>query len=120
MQADETILAVGIAEAARRLGLSARTVATLVLRRELPSRKVGRRRIIPVVALEAFIRTDHHHEIERVSVYAVQGSRTQAPMGTGTSRPTKRSAEKTAAQPRVGTGVRFKPHGSNCSCPAVA
>jgi len=59
MQHDETVLAVGMTEAARRLGLSARTVATLVLRRELPSRRVGRRRIIPVVALEAFVRSDH-------------------------------------------------------------
>jgi len=58
MHRDETILAVGMAEAARRLGLSARTVATLVLRQELPSRKVGRRRIIPVLALEAFVRRD--------------------------------------------------------------
>jgi excisionase family DNA binding protein len=58
MHRDETVLAVGLAEAARRLGLSARTVATLVLRRELPSRKVGRRRIIPVVALESFLRSD--------------------------------------------------------------
>jgi excisionase family DNA binding protein len=56
MQNNETVLAVGMAEAARRLGLSARTVAMLVFRRELPSRKVGRRRIIPVVALEAFVR----------------------------------------------------------------
>ena len=60
MQRDETVLAVGMAEAARRLGLSARTVATLVLRRQLGSRKVGRRRIIPVAALEAFIRSEHH------------------------------------------------------------
>lgn len=59
MHRDETILAVGIAEAARRLGLSARTVATLLLRQELPSRKVGRRRIIPVAALEAFLQRDH-------------------------------------------------------------
>jgi len=59
MHRDETVLAVGMVEAARRLGLSARTVATLVSRHELPSRKVGRRRIIPVVALEAFIRSDH-------------------------------------------------------------
>ena len=59
MHRDETVLAVGIAEAARRLGLSARTIATLVLRRELPSRKVGRRRIIPVVGLEAFARSEH-------------------------------------------------------------
>jgi excisionase family DNA binding protein len=59
MHRDETVLAVGMVEAARRLGLSARTVATLVSRHELPSRKVGRRRIIPVVALEAFIGRDY-------------------------------------------------------------
>ena len=59
MHRDETVLAVGIVEAARRLGLSARTVATLVSRHELPSRRVGRRRIIPVAALEAFLRPDH-------------------------------------------------------------
>ena len=58
MHKDETVLAVGIGEAARRLGLSARTVASLVLRRELPSRKVGRRRIIPVVDLEAFVKSE--------------------------------------------------------------
>ena len=58
MHADEAVLAVGIAEAARRLGLSTRTVASLVSRRQLGSRKVGRRRIIPVVALEAFVRSD--------------------------------------------------------------
>jgi excisionase family DNA binding protein len=55
---DERVLAVNIPEAARRLGVSTRTVATLVRRRELPSRKVGRRRIIPVLALEAFVRGD--------------------------------------------------------------
>ncbi len=49
-------LAVSIPEAARRLGLSIRTVATLVLRHEIASRKVGRRRIIPVAALEAFLK----------------------------------------------------------------
>ena len=59
MRHDETVLAVGMAEAARRLGLSARTIATLVVRRELASLKVGRRRIVPVAALEAFVRNDH-------------------------------------------------------------
>lgn len=59
MRQDETVLAVGMAEAARRLGLSTRTVATLVSRHEMPSRKVGRRRIIPVVALEVFVQRDH-------------------------------------------------------------
>lgn len=65
MHRDETVLAVGLAEAARRLGLSTRTVASLVLRRELPSRKVGRRRIIPVVALEAFVRAESNRATER-------------------------------------------------------
>ena len=55
MPGTERELAVGIAEAARRLGISARTIATLISRNELPTRKVGRRRIIPVAALEAFV-----------------------------------------------------------------
>lgn len=59
MPQGETLLAVGVAEAARRLGLSPRTIASLISRGELASRKVGRRRIIPVRALEAFLRKDH-------------------------------------------------------------
>jgi excisionase family DNA binding protein len=55
---DET-LAVDFVEAAKRLSLSPRTVATLIVRGELQSRKVGRRRIIPVAALEVFLRKDH-------------------------------------------------------------
>lgn len=62
MQPENPVLAVGVMEAARRLGLSQRTVATLIARRELPSRKVGRRRIIPVAALEQFLRRDHATE----------------------------------------------------------
>jgi excisionase family DNA binding protein len=58
MHTDATVLAVGIAEAARRLGLSARTVAKLLSAQELASRKVGRRRIIPVEAIEAFLRNE--------------------------------------------------------------
>jgi len=58
-QRDETVLAVGVPEAARRLGVSTRTVGTLVARYQLPSRKIGRRRVIPVAALEAFIGYDH-------------------------------------------------------------
>jgi excisionase family DNA binding protein len=65
---DESVLAVGIAEAARRLGLSTRTVATLIARRELSSSKVGRRRIVPVAALEAFVRRDHHSRTSPVNV----------------------------------------------------
>ena len=58
MHRDEAVLAVGMDEAARRLGLSRRTVATLVSEGQLISRKVGRRRIIPVAALEVFVRND--------------------------------------------------------------
>jgi excisionase family DNA binding protein len=76
MHRDETVLAVGLTEAARRLGLSARTVARLVLRDELPSRKVGRRRIIPVVALEAFLRGDHRTGCVRQTKVLQEGDRT--------------------------------------------
>jgi excisionase family DNA binding protein len=55
---NDKVLAIDIREAARRLSLSPRTVATLIANHELPSRRVGRRRIIPVAALEAFIRGD--------------------------------------------------------------
>ena len=56
---DELVLAVSIPEAAHRLGVSPRTVATLISRNQLTSRKIGRRRVIPVRALEEFLRRDH-------------------------------------------------------------
>jgi excisionase family DNA binding protein len=59
MQGAETIMAVGLTEAARRLGVSPRTVATLVARGELYSRRIGRRRVIPVRALEMFLNETH-------------------------------------------------------------
>jgi excisionase family DNA binding protein len=55
----EGVLACSVPEAARRLGVSARTVATLIARKELPSRKIGRRRVIPIRALQEFLRRDH-------------------------------------------------------------
>ena len=54
----DQLLAVDIREAARRLSLSPRTIATLISRKQLASRTVGRRRIIPVESLEAFIGRD--------------------------------------------------------------
>jgi excisionase family DNA binding protein len=53
------VLAVGVGEAARRLGLSPRTVTTLVRNGDLTSRKIGRRRVIPVKALVRFLGRDH-------------------------------------------------------------
>jgi excisionase family DNA binding protein len=55
----ENVIAVSISEGARRLGVSPRTVATLIARKELASRRIGRRRVIPVRALEEFLRRDH-------------------------------------------------------------
>ncbi len=54
---NEQLLAIDIREASRRLSLSPRTVANLVANGQLYSQKVGRRRIIPVSALEAFVAT---------------------------------------------------------------
>lgn len=53
------VLAVGVSEAARRLGISTRTVTNLVKNKQIVSRKIGRRRLIPVLALERFLRRDH-------------------------------------------------------------
>jgi excisionase family DNA binding protein len=46
-------------EAAHVLGVSVRTLEHLISRKELTTRLVGRRRMIPRVALEQFSRRDH-------------------------------------------------------------
>jgi len=46
-------------EAARALGVSVRTLETLIALGELKSIRVGRRRLIPVTELERFARHDH-------------------------------------------------------------
>jgi excisionase family DNA binding protein len=46
-------------EAAGVLGLSVRTVESLIAIRELKSIRVGGRRMIPAVELERFVRRDH-------------------------------------------------------------
>lgn len=51
-------LAVGIREAAEMIGVSPRTVQNYVSAKLLGSRKLGRRRVILVRSLEAFLRTD--------------------------------------------------------------
>jgi len=53
------VLAVSIPEGARRIGCSPRTLATLIARKEIPSRKIGRRRVIRVRDLEKFLERDH-------------------------------------------------------------
>jgi excisionase family DNA binding protein len=55
----DNVLMVSIREAARRLGVCPRTVTNLIEGKELASRRIGRRRMIPVAGLEAFTRRDH-------------------------------------------------------------
>jgi len=56
---ESTVLAVSIPEAARQLSVCARTITYLINSKELASRKIGRRRVIPKAALDAFLRRDH-------------------------------------------------------------
>lgn len=55
-------LAVSIDEAARQLGVCRRTIVNLIKSRALISRKIGRRRVIPVAALESLLRHDSSTE----------------------------------------------------------
>jgi excisionase family DNA binding protein len=50
-------LAFGIAEAAQSIGCSKGHIRNLILRRELPSAKVGRRRVVRAEDLEAYLRS---------------------------------------------------------------
>lgn len=51
-------LAVDVREAAYRLSVSPRTIQNYIHAKLLPSRKLGRRTVVPVRALEIFLRTD--------------------------------------------------------------
>lgn len=51
-------LAVDIREAARLLSVSPRSIQNFVAAKILPARKIGRRTVIPVRALENFLRHD--------------------------------------------------------------
>jgi excisionase family DNA binding protein len=54
-----TKLAVGIREAAEMLSCSPRTIQNYIRSKTLPRRKIGRRTVIPISALQSFLRTDH-------------------------------------------------------------
>jgi excisionase family DNA binding protein len=63
-------LAVCIREAALMLGVSPRTIQNYITAKVLPARKIGRRTVIPVRALEAFLRTDHASPVQRSEIRA--------------------------------------------------
>lgn len=48
-------LAIGVADAAARLGISGRHLTTLIARGDIPSALIGRRRVIPISDLKAFL-----------------------------------------------------------------
>jgi excisionase family DNA binding protein len=59
MESQSRKLAVGIREAAHLLSVSPRTIQNFIRDKRLgPARKIGRRTVIPMRALEAFLRTD--------------------------------------------------------------
>lgn len=57
-----TRLALAVDEVAEALGVSARTVERLIASGELPSKKLGRRRLVAVAALERFLADTDHSE----------------------------------------------------------
>jgi excisionase family DNA binding protein len=52
-------LAVSVREASVMLSVSPRTIQNYIAAKLLPARKIGRRTVVTVRALEAFLRTDH-------------------------------------------------------------
>jgi excisionase family DNA binding protein len=52
-------LAVDVRTAAAMLSVSPRTIQNYIRSKTLPVRKIGRRTVIPLRALENFLRTDH-------------------------------------------------------------
>jgi excisionase family DNA binding protein len=58
MESQSGKLAVGIREAGQMLSVSPRTIQNYIAAKLLPHRKIGRRTVIPIRALEAFLRAD--------------------------------------------------------------
>lgn len=57
-QTENPPLAVDTREASRLLSVSPRTIQNYIRAKLLPARKIGRRTVIPVRALENFLRSD--------------------------------------------------------------
>lgn len=52
-------LAVDVRTAGQMLSVSPRTIQNYIAAKQLPARKIGRRTVVPVRALEIFLRSDH-------------------------------------------------------------
>jgi len=58
-------LAVSVRDAAAMLGISPRSVQNYIHTKLLPARKIGRRTVISVRALELFLRTDQPSPVSK-------------------------------------------------------
>jgi excisionase family DNA binding protein len=67
MEATTHRLAVSTRDAAQMLSVSRRTIQNYIATKVLRARKIGRRTVIPVTELEAFLRTDHEPPARAVS-----------------------------------------------------
>ena len=66
MESQSRKLAVGIREAAHLLSVSPRTIQNFLRGKRLgPARKIGRRTVIPMRALEAFLRSDQPSPVSK-------------------------------------------------------
>jgi excisionase family DNA binding protein len=61
----EEVLAVSMQEAGRLIGVCKRTITNLVAAKALTSRKIGRRRLIPMSSIQSFLRHDHETKMCR-------------------------------------------------------
>ena len=52
-------------EAAFSLGISLRSIEHLIARKELPTRRIGRRVLVPAAACQQFSRADHTEPLSR-------------------------------------------------------
>ena len=75
MENERARLAVGLDEAARMLNISRRTLEGYVAAKSLPTRKIGRRRVVMLRSLDEFLRHDHPSLGQRQASVVGVGSR---------------------------------------------
>jgi excisionase family DNA binding protein len=78
MEAKTERLAVDTREAAQMLSVSPRTIQNYIFAKLLPARKIGRRTVIPVRALENFVQTDQPSPLAQRNAAGRPGSTASA------------------------------------------
>jgi len=70
-------IAVSVRDAAAMLSVSPRTIQNYIAAKLLPARKIGRRTVIPIRALENFLRTDQPSPVAERSGHPEQDAEVQ-------------------------------------------